>query len=236
MFLRKALGAIATVAVVITLPIVLLLSNLYLLATPAFLRMEYSKPTVPLPPGFTAEERLRLAEASLRYLRSNQGIDALQQLEHAGKPLYNVRELVHMADVKRVMYWAFFTHAVAVVILVLATIYLLCRADLRGRLPVLYFWGALLLALPIVVIGGVALFSFDQFFVLFNRLFFTGDSWLFAGTDALIRLFPLQFWIDASMLYVILAFGEAVLVGSAAYLWPGWQHGRRARQEAHERC
>ncbi len=229
MFWRKALGVIAMVGVVVALPIVLLLSNLYLLATPAFLRMEYSKPTVPLPSGFAAEERLRLAEASLRYLRSGQGIDTLQQLKHAGEPLYNVRELVHMADVKVVMYWAFFAHAVATIVLVLATIYLLCRADLRGRLPMLYFWGALLLAVPILAIGGVALFSFDQFFVLFHRLFFRGDSWLFAGTDSLIRLFPLQFWIDAALLYVILAFGEAVLVGSAAYLWPGWRHGRRAR-------
>ncbi len=46
------------------------------------------------------------------------------------------------------------------------------------------------------------------------------------SSDNLIRLFPLPFWMDAATYWVILALGEAVLVGAAAYLWPGWRHRR----------
>jgi integral membrane protein (TIGR01906 family) len=55
--------------------------------------------------------------------------------------------------------------------------------------------GWLMLAL-VGAIGIFAAVSFWQFFTLFHKLFFTGDSWLFLYSDTLIRLFPLRFWQD----------------------------------------
>ncbi len=226
MFLRKLVGVIAVAAIVVTIPPVILLSNLYFLVTPAFLRLEYGKPGFPESPGFTSEERLRQAEATLTYLRSWQGVDALQQLEHKGTPLYNVREVIHLADVKWVVSWAFVVHAIALVIFLLAFIYVLWRADLRAYLPVAIFWGCLALVVPLLGMGAFAYINFDLFFVTFHQLFFTGDSWLFPGSDSLIRLFPLPFWTDAATIWIVFAAGEAVLAAAAAYLWPGWKHGR----------
>jgi len=226
MFWHKLFGAVAVVAIVLAVPVVLLLSNLYLLATPAFLRVEYGKAGFPESTGFTVAERLRNAEATLTYLRSSQNIRALQTLEAGDESLYNTRELVHLVDVKRVMYWTFFTFWTALAVLVLASIYVLWRPDLRANYPVYLFRGCLILGALLLVIGAVALFSFTGFFYAFHRLFFWGDSWLFAAGDSLIRLFPLRFWIDATLTWAVLAFLEAVLVGAAAYLWPGWQRTR----------
>ena len=226
MFLRKLIGVLAIAAIVVTIPLVLLLSNLYLFFTPAFLRIEYARPDFPESPGFTAEERLRQAEATLAYLRSSQGVDALQRLEQNDEPLYNVREIVHLADVKWVMYWAFLAHAVALAIFLLAFIYVLWRADLRAYLPVAAFWGCMALIVPLLGIGAFAFMNFDLFLTTFHQTFFTGDTWLFPGSDSLIRLFPLPFWIDMlARLPMVFAAGEAILVAIAAYLWPGWKHG-----------
>lgn len=226
MFLRKSIGILAIAAIVIATPLVVLLSNLYFLATPAFLRLEYGKPSFPEAPGFTAEERLQQADASVAYLRSSRGIEALEELKQDDQPLYNERELSHMADVKVVMTWAFAAQNIALAVLVIMVIYVATRRDLRSRLPKAVFWGCAALAGAILLVGLAAAINFDFFFVLFHQAFFTGDSWLFMSTDSLIRLFPLPFWMDAAALWVILALGEAVIIGAAAYLWPGWKHGR----------
>ena len=226
MFWQKLPGRIAAGIIIITMPLVLLLVNLYLLASPTFVKAEYSRPGFPASPGFTDGERLRYAEGTLTYLRSSQGIDALQKLEHGGEPLYNVRELIHLADVKAVMYWAFLAFWVAFVLLLIAAIYLLSGPGLAERLPVYVFRGCLALALLMATIAGAALFNFNGFFVFFHRVFFQGDSWLFQATDSLIRLFPLPFWVDAAVMWIVLAIAEMILVGAAAYLWPGWKHRR----------
>jgi integral membrane protein (TIGR01906 family) len=60
-------------------------------------------------------------------------------------------------------------------------------------------------------LGLFASISFWQFFSWFHSLFFKGDSWLFAYSDTLIRLFPIRFWQDA----VIGIVGLALLLGLA---------------------
>jgi integral membrane protein (TIGR01906 family) len=69
-----------------------------------------------------------------------------------------------------------------------------------------------------VVIGVLAYTSFDWFFVLFHRVFFQGDSWLFAYSDTLIQLFPVQFWMDATAGMAVLAVAASVLLGGVAYV------------------
>lgn len=226
MFWRKVLHGVALLTIVMTIPVVLLLGNLYLLATPIFLKIEYGKADFPPAPGFTDAERLYNAEATLAYLRSPQPIQTLAKLEQNGQPLYNYRELIHLADVKRVMHGALVVFWVALAALLVAIFYVLWRSDLRARLPVYVFWGCVALVITLATIGVFAWANFDAFFFTFHRFFFAGESWLFSASDSLIRLFPLRFWMDATALWLLLSVGEAVIVGSAAYLWPGWKHKR----------
>ncbi|MGQ9459511.1 MAG: lipoprotein intramolecular transacylase Lit, partial [Anaerolineae bacterium] len=67
------------------------------------------------------------------------------------------------------------------------------------------------------LLGAVVLVTFGSFgplFVLFHRVFFEGDSWLFAYSDTLIRLFPIRFWRDAFVLA-----GGLALVAALALAW-----------------
>lgn len=48
---------------------------------------------------------------------------------------------------------------------------------------------------------------FWGFFSWFHSLFFEGDTWLFAYSDTLIRLFPIRFWQDAVIALAVIALG-----------------------------
>jgi len=53
---------------------------------------------------------------------------------------------------------------------------------------------------------------FWSFFAGFHRLFFEGNSWLFAYSDTLIRLFPIRFWQDAFLLAALISSAGGLLL------------------------
>lgn len=185
-------------------PIVLLGFALRLLLTPLFLQVEYRMPGFPEDTyGFTREERLRWAPFALDYLTNREDISYLADLRFDdGTPLFNERELSHMDDVKRVT-----QGALNVFYLALAGLALLGLWSKRGEQWTAYRqglrrggWIMLGLAGTVAVVVLVGMFLlpdlFWSFFSGFHALFFEGDSWLFAYSDTLIRLFPLRFWQD----------------------------------------
>lgn len=206
---------IALWVLALCVPLVLLLSNLYLLATPLFVRSEYAKPSFPPAETFSDTERLTLAEATVHYLRSSEGPDFLRTLG-SGWQVYNEREIRHLVDVKIVMNGAFTVHALALVLSLAAFFWLWRRSAHRSAWSAVARGCTILLG-ALFAIGVVAYFGFDTFFVSFHRVFFSGDTWLFAYTDTLIQLFPLQFWIDATWTMALLAAGEAALLGTVAF-------------------
>ncbi len=209
---RLALRLAHTVLAICT-PIVLLLGNLYLLASPWYLRHEYSRPSFPRSSIFSPDERLSLAEATLNYMRSGQDVSFIEKLSAQGRSVYNYREVVHLADAKRVMNAAFLVHGVAVAIVLLSalTIWYLSKGWSSALQSMAR--GCIGFFLMMMAIGVFAYAQFDRFFTLFHRLLFTGDSWLFPYTDTLIQLFPLPFWMDATYILALLTLGQCVAVG-----------------------
>jgi len=120
--------------------------------------------------------------------------------------------------VKRVMTGAFRVHGVCTVLALAAVVFLWTRPGGRRGVLRTVFQGCVALLGLMVVIGVLAYTSFDAFFVLFHRVFFQGDTWLFAYSDTLIQLFPVNLWMDATAGMAVLAIGASVLLGGAAYL------------------
>jgi integral membrane protein (TIGR01906 family) len=59
----------------------------------------------------------------------------------------------------------------------------------------------------IVILLIFAILDFDALFTVFHQIFFSGDSWLFSQDSALIRMFPLDFFIAITQnifLFIIL--------------------------------
>jgi len=201
------------IVLIICAPLVLLLSNLYVAATPAFIRWEYYKSDFPPAWRYDAAERLSLAEATLHYLRSGEPAQYLTDLSTAGGAVYNPREVGHLVDVKVVMSAAFWVHGTCVLLCGLA-IALLWRVP-RQRAGVLLALsqGCLGFLALMVAVGLLAYANFNVFFTIFHSVFFEGDTWLFSFSDTLIQLFPVRFWMDATWLIAVLTALECGTVG-----------------------
>ncbi|MBK9926211.1 MAG: TIGR01906 family membrane protein [Anaerolineales bacterium] len=207
--------------VAILVPIALLGLGVRVLLTPLFLQIEYNMPYFPPDEyGFTKEDRLQWAPYALTYLVNNADISYLGDLKFDdGKPLYNERELSHMADVKRVTKGALNVWYVTLVLLIGLGLWSkfgswgqAYRSGLRrgGWLMV-----GLAGAVGLIVVVGITVNPnvFWDFFAGFHSLFFEGDSWLFLFSDTLIRLFPLRFWQDAFLFAAAIALGGGLGLG-----------------------
>lgn len=166
--------------------------------------------------GFTPEERLFYAHATLDYLQrpepSEEVIYLLEDLRlpNSDDPLYNEREIGHMLDVKeltdaiRTIWW------ITAVLITLGLAFLLTQPALRPTGYRAIFQGGLA---TVIILAAIALFigvGWSIFFVQFHELLFPPGSWTFFYTDSLIRLFPEQFWFDIG---VIMSVG-ALLLGA----------------------
>jgi integral membrane protein (TIGR01906 family) len=216
--MKTTLPIILSYLVSLLVPIVLIGTALRILLSPIFINIEYRMPYFPADEyGFTQQDRLQWAPFALKYLINNSDVSYLGDLKfHDGTPLYNERELSHMADVKNVVRGALNVWGVS-----LAALTLLAFFANRGNWMTDYINGLrrggvwmiwLAVALGLIVVVGIVVDPnvFEQFFIFFHSIFFKGSSWLFEFSDTLIRLFPIRFWEDAFLWAAILALGGGI--------------------------
>ncbi len=206
--------------VMIILPFVILMNGVILVFTENFLKYEYNTPDFPEDPyGFTLEERIEYGTESVNYITNvlNRIPDSyLADLTMKdGTPLYNEREVSHMADVKAVFQNCRALMAMMIVFIILTGWLVTRRPDsFPGFLRALA-WGSSLTLLIMILIGIGIYTGFDTLFDRFHHLFFTGDSWLFYESDSLIRLFPEPLWISgfslAALFSALIALGILIL-------------------------
>ncbi|MBK8616337.1 MAG: TIGR01906 family membrane protein [Anaerolineales bacterium] len=196
-------------------PLALIGTALRILLSPIFINVEYRMPYFPADEfGFTQQDRLQWAPFALEYLVNSADISYLGDLKFDnGTPLYNERELSHMADVKNVVRGALQAWMISLVGLILIAVLAYRQKWMPDYVLGLRRGGMWMigLATALGLIAGVGIVLnpdvFWQFFTLFHQVFFTGDSWLFYYSDTLIRLFPIRFWQDAFLWAAILALG-----------------------------
>jgi integral membrane protein (TIGR01906 family) len=196
-------------------PLALIGIALRVLLTPLYYTVEYNMPYFPADTyGFTKEDRLKWAKPSVEYLVNNADISYLGDLQFDdGTPVYEDRELSHMHDVKVVVQGSLRVWYFANVILLVLAVF----AGRGGWMPTyvnglrrggLWMIG---LAATLAFIAGAGILLdpniFWNFFAWFHTLFFEGDTWLFAYSDTLIRLFPIRFWQDAVIAMAVIALG-----------------------------
>ena len=216
--LKKIILTIARILLVLSIPVFLLLTNLYALMSPAFMHYEYGKADFPASPGFTDEQRLMVAETAITYLRSDAGIEILGDLEEKEGPLFREKELVHMVDVKVLTRQAFLAHGLLGLLIALSLVALLGIRDGQTRSSASLLQGSLLTIALLVALVALIYLNFDWFFTRFHLALFEGDSWIFDFSDTLIRLFPPRFWFDAGIIWGLLTLGEAAALAGIAWL------------------
>jgi integral membrane protein (TIGR01906 family) len=219
---------IVRIFLIASFPLLVFLAWVRIMLLPLFVEIEYRRPGFPPDPfGFTTQERIQWAEVSRGYLLSDAGPDFFAQYHLAdGSPLYNEREVQHMADVHALVQKAM------VLLAVLGILYLAGAAFL--------FWKDRPLLRRTIAAAGIGAFGFlilvlvsvalawNWAFVTFHHVFFTGETWLFPYSDTLIRLFPETFWQDGFAAAVIGMLLTCLLVWFGASILPRWVAKKRA--------
>lgn len=123
--------------------------------------------------------------------------------------IFNEQEMVHMDDVRALLNLALTLRNSAVLLFLIALVYLLKNnkmALIKGL-----FYGSTIALVIILVIGGIFTVNFDGAFTLFHQLFFTNDLWLMdPKTDLLIWIVPGPFFfnlIERMVLYAVIPLG-----------------------------
>lgn len=210
--------------IVLALPLFVTLGSARLLTTEQYLAFEYGK--AGFPPdmfGFTQQQRLELATVNMRYVRDNLPDDTLANETLDGKSVYSPREVTHMADVQSAFQTVWRALWIAIIVILLSG-FVLWRNGQRIALASAIQSSGLLTVALIGFIALLALFAWQVWFDNFHLIFFEPGSWLFAYSDTLIRLFPLQFWMDATFTISVISLIGGLLL---AFLGWRWQKGLR---------
>lgn len=206
--MNKTIPTILSFLITILIPIFLLMLGVRILLTPAFPEVEYRMPGFPEDSyGFTQTERLEYSKIAIEYLVNDAGIEYLGALTFDdGTPLFNMRELSHMVDVKVLVKFGLRLWLRATGLLVLLTGWAVVDKRKQAFLLGAKRGGWLTLILT-ASLGILAAIDFTAFFTQFHHLFFEEDTWLFLYSDTLIRLFPMRFWRDAFLMEGIIVIG-----------------------------
>lgn len=222
--LPSAAVRVSQILIGLALPVALILSNVFVLATDAFIRHEYDKPSFPAdeyyPPGgypLPRAEREVLAKLGLASVLRADGIRLLEEarFERTGEPAFNEREIRHMRDVnvliQKVRWALWFAWAV----LVGEAVLLLVAGERRALFRAL--WTSSLASLAAFAALGMFIgLGFNVFFTAFHRVFFEGDTWLFLYSDTLIRIYPTKFWFDVSVYLAGMTLAELGLIAAGS--------------------
>jgi integral membrane protein (TIGR01906 family) len=211
--------------VVICIPFLLTLITLRVLigwSNPSYPEFEYERIAADRY-GFSTEDRLRFAEATLGYLRRSEPADEtiylLEELRmpDSDLPLYTQSEIQHMLDVKdladtfKLLMWILLFIVAADLLL------LFVRVEWRLEGYKALFQGGVLTVGILLVMLILILIAWSLVFTQFHELLFPPDTWTFNYSDSLIRLFPEQFWFDFGLIWTGLIFLEGVVVALIGY-------------------
>lgn len=192
---------VATIVVAVLVPLLLVTTALRVVANDWIVSFEYDHGGVPADRyGLTKEERSDLARLGLdSILPGGRGIALLEEARlPGGEPAFDSRELAHMQDVRDAVGLALRAQLVALALVLVLLLALAWRPTTRRAVPRGVQIGAAMTLGVAAVLGAVMLLTWDDFFVGFHGVLFEGDSWRFARTDTLLRLYPDEFWVGVA--------------------------------------
>ena len=172
--------------------------------------------------GLAAAELENTARGLIRYFNSDEELISLTVTKDGQSfPLFNQREIIHLKDVKGLVWLDYRVLMVAsLYILIYSLGVFLSRARKWRSLAKGVLGGSVLTMGLMLALGLGTIFSFEQLFLQFHLLSFSNDFWLLDPTrDYLIMLFPQGFWFDAFTFCVLAEVAVAVVLGTLSWLY-----------------
>ncbi len=220
---------------VLMVPLAIVLNNVRLMTFDAGLyERGYQRHEVAHTTGMTPGELAQATAEIQAYFRGGPRVSLLIDKEWGREPLFNAREQQHLADVRALMDLAWRAQEIAVGVLLAVGVALIIARGWVGarRVAVLAAAGAGLTLAPFTALGALALFDFRALWTQFHLLSFTNELWLLdPRTDYMIRLYPLGFWFDAVLEFVLRSVATAVVVFAVAFASSRWVLSARGSRQ-----
>lgn len=221
----SALRTLATILFIIAIPVALFTTTIRYVANESRVyRYAIDQFGAVDATGVEREELIR-AGADLRaYFNSGQREPNIRVTRGAEEtPLFNAREVAHLVDVKDrfVLVNRFQEFSILYLIGYVAAVVLWAREVTPRRLAVNVMIGCVITLLAVGAGGALSASGFDSAWTQFHEVLFTNDLWLLnPDTDALIQIYPPEFWQNIVFLIGVLVVAQAALliIGSALYL------------------
>lgn len=198
---RKDLSVISWLATIIT-PFILFGISLNFLLTPAFVRIEYAMPHIPVDQyGFNKSERFLWATQTIDYLTNNKHAKYLARLKFENRsPVFNDYEIQIVDNIKKTA-----QKTLAIWRLSLAASFLLGLFAWTGDWLPKFRQGIKRggwLTIGLAAILGIASISLNH----------VNPNIYLQNTDTLLRLFPIRMWHDSVLFVAISTIGSGFLL------------------------
>ena len=217
--------AVVTLLFVVAVPVLLIAASVAWAVNDLGLYARgFDKYDIPTVTGIEREDLVQVGREIRSYFHSTQEpLDVRTRIYGREQVLFNYREVIHMADVKDLIWVVYGTGALALLFMSGVGVVGFVRKG-RSFAPALcrrILWGAEATVGLVALVGLISLVAFDQLFLLFHRVSFANDFWqLDPRRDFLVMMFPEGFWLDATLFVAFLTLGGAALLAvvSGGYL------------------
>ena len=233
----RRLNWIFTSLFVIAIPLFLVSNSVvWAVNSPGLYHDGFEKYDIASTTGIT-DSHLRQVGADLRtYFNNRDGpISVRARVRGVEREIFNPREVLHMRDVRRLVWLVYGVATLSGLYLLLAAgVGVAWRRNFSREVARLCVWGGTLTLALVLAIGMFALIGFDTLFLKFHQFSFANDLWqLDPRTDYLVMLFPQEFWFDATIWVATRAVaGAALLIALfGGYLvYRHWNAAKSARE------
>lgn len=167
--------------------------------------------------GIDKSELRRIARHLIGYFNSETDTAQIMVTKDGGEfNLFNERELIHLRDLRNLIQIDYCVQMAALSLMVIC-IFVLILVFRAGWLVFVrgLFWGGILTVGLVATLALLALFGFEQLFILFHLVSFPNEYWILdPAKDYLIRLFPEGFFYDATLLgFVVILLKSGFILG-----------------------
>ena len=202
--MTKKILPIARIVFVLAVPALIIsgVVNIFIGSTSLY-KYGFNKYNISQVTNISKDQLDEAAAAMSGYLRGQSNTPQISvNIRGEETPLYNSKELTHLADVRGITD-VFRIVLIASIILLLAVGVVLYITQSAGTLIKSLSYGAILTLLFTGIVVIWAIIDFDSLFYLFHILSFNNDLWLLDPTrDYLIMMFPQGFFRDAALMLI----------------------------------
>ena len=222
---------------VLSIPLFLVTSSvIWAVNSPGLYESGFEKYNIPRTTGINQEDLGQVGADLRRYFNSrSEPLSVRTSVLRVERDIFNPREVLHMRDVKRLVWMVYGIATVSGVYLLLFTgVGVIAWPQFPREVARLFIWGGGLTIGLVAAIGLFALVGFDTLFLKFHQFSFSNDLWqLDASRDYLLMMFPQEFWLDATIWVATRAVAGAGLLMAlfGGYLaYQRWVARRSARK------